>query len=207
MGEFNAKIRIDSELVSSSVDDRMFGSFVEHLGRAIYGGVYQSDHASADESGFRTRIPPLVKPIDLETVVVRNVPALEAWGRYVRFMARHFRGRVRYFEIWNEWNIDIYFGGPWSVHAYLAIARAAIPIIREECPEAKIMLGSYAGYFPGMSTWSPEELAKLFPDTLGKNLHEPPGTNFGKSLSERPKTEWKELAKGVRYWQSPWEPR
>jgi len=53
----------------------------------------------------------------------------------------------------------------------------------------------------------PEELAKLFPDTLGKGLHEPPGTNFGKSLSERPKEEWKDLGKGVRYWQSPWEAR
>src|SRR6266403_564268 len=51
----------------------------------------------------------------------------------------------------------------------------------------------------------PEELAKLFPDTLGKGLHEPPGTNFGKSLTERPKQEWKDLGKGVRYWQSPWE--
>jgi len=53
----------------------------------------------------------------------------------------------------------------------------------------------------------PEELATLFPDTLGKGLHEPPGTNFGKNLSERPKEEWKELGKGVRYWQSPWEAR
>ena len=53
----------------------------------------------------------------------------------------------------------------------------------------------------------PEELAKLFPDTLGKGLHEPPGTNFGKSLTERPKQEWKDLGKGVRYWQSPWEAR
>jgi NAD(P)-dependent dehydrogenase (short-subunit alcohol dehydrogenase family) len=53
----------------------------------------------------------------------------------------------------------------------------------------------------------PEELAKFFPDTLGKGLHEPPGTNFGKSLSERPKEEWKDLGKGVRYWQSPWEAR
>jgi NAD(P)-dependent dehydrogenase (short-subunit alcohol dehydrogenase family) len=53
----------------------------------------------------------------------------------------------------------------------------------------------------------PEELAKLFPDTLGRGLHEPPGTNFGKSLNERPKTEWRDLGKGVRFWQSPWEAR
>ena len=53
----------------------------------------------------------------------------------------------------------------------------------------------------------PEELAKLFPDTLGKNLHEPPGTNFGRTLGERPKAEWKDLGRGVRFWQSPWEAR
>jgi NAD(P)-dependent dehydrogenase (short-subunit alcohol dehydrogenase family) len=53
----------------------------------------------------------------------------------------------------------------------------------------------------------PEELAKLFPDTLGRGLHEPPGTTFGRTLGERPKSEWKELGKGVRSWQSPWEAR
>ena len=53
----------------------------------------------------------------------------------------------------------------------------------------------------------PEELAKLFPDTLGKNLHEPSGTSFGRTLGEKPKSEWKDLGKGVRFWQSPWEAR
>jgi NAD(P)-dependent dehydrogenase (short-subunit alcohol dehydrogenase family) len=53
----------------------------------------------------------------------------------------------------------------------------------------------------------PEELAKLFPDTLGRGLHEPPGTTFGRTLGEKPKSEWKDLGKGVRYWQSPWEAR
>ncbi len=53
----------------------------------------------------------------------------------------------------------------------------------------------------------PEELVKLFPDTLGWRLTEPPGTNFGKSLNERPKDEWKDLGPGVRFWQAPWEPR
>jgi len=53
----------------------------------------------------------------------------------------------------------------------------------------------------------PEELAKLFPDTLGRNLHEPSGTSFGRTLGEKPKSEWKDLGKGVRFWQSPWEAR
>lgn len=93
--------------------------------------------------------------------------ALEAWGCYVRFMVRHFRDRVRYFEIWNEWNCDLYFGGPVSVEAYLAIARVAIPIIREECPEAKIGLGGIAGFAWGMSHWTPEQLAEQEGGWLG----------------------------------------
>lgn len=72
--------------------------------------------------------------------------ALEAWGRYVRFMCRHFRDRVRIFEVWNEWNISVYWGAEPNLEHYLAIARVAIPIIREECPEAKVMLGSVSGF-------------------------------------------------------------
>jgi NAD(P)-dependent dehydrogenase (short-subunit alcohol dehydrogenase family) len=53
----------------------------------------------------------------------------------------------------------------------------------------------------------PEELVKLFPETLGRDLQDPIGTNFGKGLEERPKPEWKTVAGGVRFWQAPWEGR
>ena len=53
----------------------------------------------------------------------------------------------------------------------------------------------------------PEELVKLLPDTFGPGLHEAPGTNFGRTLNERPKDEWKEIGKGVRFWQWPHEER
>jgi len=52
---------------------------------------------------------------------------------------------------------------------------------------------------------TPDELAALFPATLGRGLRPPPGTLFGKSLQERPVDEWKDLGDGVRFWQSPWE--
>ncbi len=52
---------------------------------------------------------------------------------------------------------------------------------------------------------APEELVELFPTTFGRALKEPPGLSFGKSLHERPAGEWKELGRGVRLWQSPWE--
>jgi len=72
--------------------------------------------------------------------------ALAAWGRYVRFMCRHFRDRVKVFEVWNEWNIAVYWGAAPNLEHYLAVARVAIPIIREECPQAKVMLGSVSGF-------------------------------------------------------------
>ena len=53
----------------------------------------------------------------------------------------------------------------------------------------------------------PEELVKLLPETFGPDLHEPPGTLFGKSLPERSKSEWKEVGQGVRFWQWPREER
>ncbi len=83
--------------------------------------------------------------------------ALEAWDRYVRFVVRHFRGRVKVFEIWNEWNIPEYWGTKPDFEQYMAIAKRTIPIIREECPEAKVMLGSVSGFAYGISTWKAEE--------------------------------------------------
>ncbi len=86
--------------------------------------------------------------------------ALAAWTRYVEFMVKHFRDRVHHFEIWNEWNISCYWGAPPNLEHYLAVARAAIPIIRREAPAAKIMLGSWAGFPHGMSTWNPTQVAE-----------------------------------------------
>jgi NAD(P)-dependent dehydrogenase (short-subunit alcohol dehydrogenase family) len=51
----------------------------------------------------------------------------------------------------------------------------------------------------------PTELVALFPDTLGRDLKMPPAIEFGRTLDKRSPGEWKDLGKGVRFWQSPWE--
>ena len=48
-----AEIIIDKYFLTGSVDKRIYGSFIEHLGRAVYGGIYQEGLASSDEQGFR----------------------------------------------------------------------------------------------------------------------------------------------------------
>jgi len=53
--------------------------------------------------------------------------------------------------------------------------------------------------------WDPEELARLFPTTLGVRLGPPPGIAFGKDLDSRPAGEWTTLAPGRRFWRAPWE--
>src|SRR5271157_2611209 len=35
------------------VDPRLFGGFIEHLGRGVYGGIYDPQSNTADENGFR----------------------------------------------------------------------------------------------------------------------------------------------------------
>ena len=65
----NAKMIVDKAFRISEVDKRIYGSFIEHLGRAVYGGIYQPDHATADEDGFRKDVLELVK--DLNVPVIR----------------------------------------------------------------------------------------------------------------------------------------
>ncbi len=60
---------LDREFVKAAVDERLFGSFVEHLGRAIYGGVYEPAHPKADEDGFRTDVLDMVR--ELRVPIVR----------------------------------------------------------------------------------------------------------------------------------------
>mgnify|MGYP001072076784 CR=1 FL=1 len=51
------------------IDDRLYGAFLEHLGRAIYSGIYEPDHPSADGNGMRGDVAQLVR--DLNVPIVR----------------------------------------------------------------------------------------------------------------------------------------
>jgi hypothetical protein len=52
--------------------------------------------------------------------------------------------------------------------------------------------------------WDPEELARVFPSTLGANLKGPPALGFGTALDNRPAEEWTSMD-DVRFWHSPFE--
>ncbi|BDI29553.1 intracellular exo-alpha-(1-_5)-L-arabinofuranosidase 1 [Capsulimonas corticalis] len=56
------------EFEVGAVDPRLFGSFIENLGRAVYGGVYEPGHPSADDQGFRQDVIELVRELNVPIV-------------------------------------------------------------------------------------------------------------------------------------------
>lgn len=71
---------------------------------------------------------------------------VEAFTKYVRFMVNHFKGRVRYFEILNEYYNQDSFGpgksGPYErvADTYVKFAIPAAKAIKQEYPQAKVIL-------------------------------------------------------------------
>ena len=63
-----AKIIIDKDFQVSPIDKRIYGSFIEHLGRAVYEGIYQPDSPFADEQGFRKDTLEVVKELGVPVV-------------------------------------------------------------------------------------------------------------------------------------------
>ncbi|RCK70639.1 alpha-L-arabinofuranosidase [Desertihabitans brevis] len=64
-----ARVVVDRDFTVGPVPHRLFGSFVEHMGRCVYTGIYEPGHPSADEQGFRTDVLELVR--ELGPTVVR----------------------------------------------------------------------------------------------------------------------------------------
>lgn len=63
-----AKLIVDREFRISPIDKRIYGSFIEHLGRAVYTGIYQPEHPSADAHGFRQDVMKLVRDIGVPII-------------------------------------------------------------------------------------------------------------------------------------------
>src|SRR5262245_61203594 len=62
------RVTIDATRSRADLDRRLFGSFLEHLGRPIYTGVYQPGSPRADKNGFRTDVASEIKNIGVPIV-------------------------------------------------------------------------------------------------------------------------------------------
>jgi alpha-N-arabinofuranosidase len=65
----NAAVVVHKDFIIAPLDRRIFGTFVEHMGRCVYGGIYEPGHPTADGNGFRQDVLALTR--ELGATVVR----------------------------------------------------------------------------------------------------------------------------------------
>jgi alpha-N-arabinofuranosidase len=63
-----ARVLLNRARIRSDLDRRILGSFVEHLGRCVYGGVYEPGSKFADENGFRKDVIAQVKELGVPVI-------------------------------------------------------------------------------------------------------------------------------------------
>jgi alpha-N-arabinofuranosidase len=63
-----ASLVLSPDFVVAPVHRRLFGSFVEHMGRCVYTGIYEPGHPTADEDGFRGDVLALTRELGVELV-------------------------------------------------------------------------------------------------------------------------------------------
>lgn len=50
------------------IDDRLYSAFIEHMGRAIYSGIYEPGHPEADENGWRRDVLAFVRDLKIPAI-------------------------------------------------------------------------------------------------------------------------------------------
>lgn len=63
-----AEIAVNKGLYLSEIDPRLYGSFVEHMGRGVYGGIYEPKHDMSDSYGFRNDVKDLVQELNIPLI-------------------------------------------------------------------------------------------------------------------------------------------
>lgn len=63
-----ATLHIDRHFLTGEADKRIYGSFIEHLGRAVYEGIYQPGSPFADEQGMRSDVIGLINEMNVPVV-------------------------------------------------------------------------------------------------------------------------------------------
>ena len=63
-----ASVVLEPSFTVGPVNRRLFGGFVEHMGRCVYTGLYEPGHPLADEDGFRTDVLDLIRELGISVI-------------------------------------------------------------------------------------------------------------------------------------------
>lgn len=86
-------------------------------------------------------------PEDWPSSRFKTEEEIQRYLDYVRFVVRHFKDRIQYYELWNEPDM----GAPIqqiAVEDYINLVERTVPVIHQEDPEAKIVVGGLCIYIP-----------------------------------------------------------
>lgn len=100
--------------------------------------------------------------------------AMDGWKRYVSELARHFKGRVRVWEVWNEpegfWrdhstSADDKYGTPKAARDFASFVHTTADVIRGEIPDARISFNLAelsSGWIPALAAAGVGEFVDIF---------------------------------------------
>ncbi|MER6936434.1 alpha-N-arabinofuranosidase [Nocardioides sp. NPDC127514] len=149
----SARITIDRDFTIADVPRRLFGSFVEHMGRCVYTGIYEPGHPTADDRGYRKDVLELVR--ELGPTVVRypggNFVSGYRWEDGIGPVAdrpRRLDGAWHTIET-NEFGLHEFMG--WAREAEVEVMEA-INLGTRGVEEARALV-EYANH-PGGTYWS-----------------------------------------------------
>src|SRR6516164_6077970 len=63
-----ARMIVDMSFAIGEIDRRLFGTFVEHIGRCVYGGIFEPGHPTSDARGFRQDVLALTRELGVTLV-------------------------------------------------------------------------------------------------------------------------------------------
>jgi alpha-N-arabinofuranosidase len=63
-----AHMIVSKDFKKGKISDRLYGSFVEHMGSVVYNGIFEPGHPESDENGFRKDVIKLVKELNLSVI-------------------------------------------------------------------------------------------------------------------------------------------
>ena len=65
---YKAKLIVNKDFQKAEISPLIYGSFVEHMGRVVYNGIYEKEHEQADSEGFRKDVIEKVREMGVTCV-------------------------------------------------------------------------------------------------------------------------------------------
>lgn len=109
--------------------------------------------------------------------------AVEAYSRFAEFVARHFKGKVHFYEVWNEWDWKTGHFPPGEPEPYVRLLKATYPKLKAVDPSIVVMggaltiMGMQNGFLDSMLSGGAEQYMD------GLSIH-PYGTRDAPSIRE-----------------------